>query len=155
MPAAVAAVPAKKPLPADVPFRRFSTADLSTHGAWILPRLMALLPQLGERGVAGWLAGKIYSNDYLFLYQEHAVALAQVVFDESLNAKPLVRERFVWAKAPEYAAEAAVFYDEIRAWAKRLGAEAIIVEESSDVPHDVVREKLGRIFTRQMQFARV
>jgi hypothetical protein len=136
--------------------RRFSLADLSQHGKWILPRLLQALPHLGhERNAAGWLTSKVSSNEFLFLYQPNAVALAQVTYDETLDAKPLVRERFVWAQSPEHVEAAANFYDDIAQWAKSLGASVIIVEESSDVPHEVVREKLGRIFTRQQQFARV
>jgi hypothetical protein len=31
----------------------------------------------------------------------------------------------------------------------------LIVEENTDIPHDMIKEKLGRIFSRQQQFARV
>ena len=76
----------------------------------------------------------------------------------SLDAKPIVHERFVWVQNPEdkdQVKHAAAFYTEFLKWAKMLSAEVIIVEENTDVPHELVKERLGRIFQRQQQFARV
>ena len=138
--------------------RRFDTADLSTHGAWILPRMVATYPHLNERAAASLLQTVNYSNEWRFLYQDHSVALAQVMAAHSLSARPVVHERFVWCEDKEnkeWVKAAAEFYTEFLRWAKSLSAEAIIVEENSDVPHEMIKEKLGRIYTRQQQFARV
>ena len=138
--------------------RRFDTADLSRHGAWIMPRMMKAFPHLNERGVATFLQNIVYNNEYLILYHEHGVALAQSMSAHSLDAKPVVYERFVWVENPEnkeQLAHAAGFYTEFLKWAKSQSADVIIVEENTDVPHDLIKEKLGRIFNRQQQFARV
>ncbi len=137
--------------------RRFSLADLSSHGPWLVPRLVTAL-ELPEQRIAGWLRGMLDSNEFLFLYQPHSVALAEMQRANGLADKPIVRERFVLAENPDditHVREAAGFYDEFKRWAKNLGAEIVIVEEFSNVPHDAIKEKLGRIFTRTQQFARV
>ena len=138
--------------------RRFDTADLSRHGAWIMPRMLQAYPHLNERGVATFLQNIIYNNEYLLLYSDNGVALAQVMSAHSLDAKPIVYERFVWVENkedPEQIKHAAEFYTEFYRWAKSQSAAVIIVEENTDVSHDMIKEKLGRIFTRQQQFARV
>lgn len=138
--------------------RRFDTADFSKHGAWILPRMLKAFPHMNERGVATFLQNILYNNEYLLLYADTGAALAQVMSAHSLDAKPIVYERFVWVEDredKEQIKHAAEFYTEFYRWAKSLGAEVIIVEENTDVPHDTIKEKLGRIFTRQQQFARL
>jgi len=137
--------------------RKFDTADLSKHGGWIIPRMMKSFPHLNERGAATFLQNINYNNEYLFLYSETGVAVAQVMSAHSLDMSPIVYERFVWVEDRENQGQikvAAEFYTEFYRWAKTLGATVIIVEENTDVPHDMIKEKLGRIFTRQQQFAR-
>lgn len=138
--------------------RRFDTADLSQHGAWIMPRMLQAFPHLNERGVATFLQTVNYNNEFLFLFAETGVALAQIMSAHTLTAKPIVYERFVWVANKddkEQVKHAAEFYTEFNKWARSQSAEVIIVEENTDVPHDMIKEKLGRIFTRQQQFARV
>ena len=137
--------------------RRFDLADLSRHGAWLVPRLVTAL-ELPEQRLGAWLRGMIDSNEYLFLQQEHSVALAEMQRVNGLADKPVVRERFVLAQDPdnaEHVKEASAFYDEFKRWAKSMNAEIILVEELTNVPHDMIKDKLGRIFSRQQQFARV
>ena len=138
--------------------RRFSVADLSRHGGWIMRRLIERYPHQNERYMAGWLNGLIASNESCFLYQDHAVALAQLVNTFNLDLKPVVQERFVWAEEPEKATHveaAAQFYDWFAQWAKAMSIEKIIVEEMSDVPHEQIKERLGQLYTTQLTFARV
>lgn len=138
--------------------RRFDTADLSRHGKWILPRMLQTYRHMNDRAAATFLQNIQYNNEYLFLYSETGVALAQTMSAHSLDAKPIVYERFVWVENkddPEQIKQAAAFYHEFSKWAKSQSAEVIIVEENTDVPHDMIKEKLGRIFSRAQQFARV
>jgi hypothetical protein len=137
--------------------RRFDLGDLSRHGAWLVPRLTTAL-ELSEQRLGGWLRSMIDSSEYLFLVQEHSVALAELQRANGLADKPIVRERFVLCEDidnPEHVKEAAGFYDEFKRWAKSIGAEIILVEELSCVPHEAIKEKLGRIFIREQKFARV
>lgn len=138
--------------------RRFEIPDLDTHAAWLLPRLQQAFPHLNDRALVGFLRGIVYNNEYLFLYQTDAVALAQVMSEHTLQPKKAVWERFVWIRDAQDKAQQAAgafMYDRFRDWAKGLGAETIVVEEMSDVPHEMVRQHLGRVFNRQQQFARV
>ena len=55
--------------------RRFVLPDLDTHGHWLIPRLMAAYPQLSQRYLIGWIRNLLYDNSFLFLFQDHGVAL--------------------------------------------------------------------------------
>lgn len=138
--------------------RRFQLPDIDRHARWLMPRMLQAYPHLDGRGVLGFVNGLIYSNEYLFLYQPHSVALAQMMSAHTLSPKAVVWERFVWVEDRDdktQIEEAAGFYDEMHRWAKATGCETIIVEEATDVPHETIKQHLGRIFTRQQQFARV
>jgi hypothetical protein len=149
--AAVAGNPALAGPPAT---RRFEIADLQRHGGWIMRRLQKARPTLSEPQIMQWLRSVIYSNEHLFLYQEHGCALAQTVREETLDGRPMVRERFVFAEEG-HAEGAAEFYGHFLQWAKNQGVSIILVEEMTDVPHDAIKEKLGRLFERKQVFARV
>lgn len=146
-------------LPEPPAIRRFERPDLSRHGAWMLPRLLATYPHLDERSVASWLQNVINNNECLFLFQKNAVALAQAVASNSLAPEPVIWERFVWVEDPkdkDQIAAATGFYDYIRIWAKHQGAKVLVVEELSDVPHEMIKDVLDkRLFSRQQWFARI
>ena len=134
--------------------RRFALPDLDTHGLWLLPRLEQSYPHLNQRYLLGWIRTLLYDNANLFLYQDHSVALFQLTNVYSLAPKPEIIERFVFCQEG-FQKEASEFYAEVARWAKPQGIEKIWVEELSDVPHDLIKEKIGRVFSRQQQFARV
>jgi hypothetical protein len=134
--------------------RRFEIADLNKHGGWIMKRLQQARPTLSDVQIMSWLKGVIYSQEFMFLYQEHGCGLAQTVREETLEGKPVVRERFVFAEEG-YAEQAAEFYTSFLQWAKNQGVTTMLVEEMTDVPHDLIKEKLGRLFERKQIFARL
>ena len=134
--------------------RRFGLADLERHGAWILKRIQKTYPEHSDRFLIGWIRNLTYDNGSLFLYHDHGVALFQVTTVFALERKPVVIERFVFAKEG-FTAECAMFYDEVNKWASAQHLEKVIVEQMSDVPHEMIKEKLGRLFTQQMTFARL
>ncbi len=138
--------------------RRFDLVKLNSHGRWVLPRLMEVYPHLTERSAAGWLATLVNNNEFLFLETDDAVGLAQAVQAHMLQQKPIVQEHFVFCRErenKEHRTQAAGMYDRFAAWAKSLGAEILVVEERTDVPHELIKARLGRVFQRQVQFARV
>jgi hypothetical protein len=140
----------------DVPtIRRFGVADLSSHAKWVLPRILAAYPHLNERSAAGWLRSLSDSSEHLFLLQPHAVALAQLERANTLAPNPIIRERFVLAENEEYIARAAEFYDEFVRWARNLGAKTLIVEELTDVPHEMIEKRVGTIRNLPQKFVRV
>lgn len=137
--------------------RRFQVPDLNTHGAWLLPRLEQSFG-FTERVSATWLRSLIYSNESLFLYHPDAVGLAQVETVNTLAPKPMLRERFVWCRDradKEQHKQAVQFYEMFAEWGKNLGAEIMLVEEMTDVPHELIKARLGRVFTREQKFARL
>ena len=139
----------------DVPLtRRFELPDLTRH-SWILPRLLKAWPHLQERQVAGFLTGIIYSPDYLFLYQEHGVALATLINSNLRSPVPVVHEIFVLAEDEEHAPDAASFYDEFARWAKSQGAKVVVVEELTDVPHDLIAKKFKTVYETKQKHVKV
>lgn len=135
--------------------RRFTEADLSMHGQWILKRLRQAYPANSERMIIGWLRNLSFDNASLFLATDNAVALFQVTGVFSLAHKPIIIERFVLA-LEGHIAEAAKFYLEAVQWAKSQSIDEMIIEQMSDVPHDLIRDKVGhRVFTRQQLFVRL
>ena len=147
-------------VPVHVPamVRRFSTADLSQHGGWILKRLQPLFPDCSEQWIGGWMRGLIGNNEHLFLYQPHAVALFQLINSPGLRPAKMIQERFVWVedKADKDQVEAAAdFYDHAATWGHGLRAERIIVCESTDVPKPLIEERIGRIFDTKISHARL
>ena len=161
MPAAVA--PVEKALPI-IPkrdasaLRRFELGDLSRHGGWLMARLTAAFPRITSREMQGWLRGIVYSNEFCFLYQDNSVGLAQVVRTFTLTPKPVVQERFVFVEDkdnPEHVEQAANFDEEFGRWAKNKDCETILVEELTDVPHELIKDRLGRLFTKQQTVAKV
>jgi hypothetical protein len=134
--------------------RRFHLPDLDKHGAWLVQRLRRAYPHRTDRDLVGWLKGLLYSNEFMFLYQDHAVALAVLTRQHPLEERPVIQEMFVFAMEG-HDREAAAFYGEFARWAKNMGVETVVVETMSDVPHELIKEKLGRLFTRQVVFAKL
>lgn len=143
--------------------RRFERPDIDKHAAWFIPRLLKTFPHLTERYVYTWLLNIMQSNEFMFLYQDHAVALAQVVA-YSMRPEAIVEEIFVWCEDPsskQQTENAAHFYNHFYQWAKRKGLPTLTVAECSDVPPDLIRKQLGsdeqskRLFDRKVYYARV
>lgn len=137
--------------------RRFELPDLDTHAKWFMPRFLREFPHLNERSAIGFLRGIIYSNEFLFLFQEKGVALAQAMGSGGLEADPIIWERFVWVEDPTDTAQqqaAAFFYVRFIKWAEGMGTRIIHVENKSDVSHDLVKARAGRVFETAQRFLR-
>lgn len=140
--------------------RRFEMPDLAKHGAWVSERLLQFYPHLDQQRLYGWLSGIVYNNEYKFLYQDHAVALALVFNGSSLSPRPVIREQFVFVEDRENAeqqADAAAFYADFLRWAKAQDAQEIVLApEMSDVPAALVKKALGdKALTRQQTFVKL
>lgn len=138
--------------------RRFELADLSKHGPWLMKRFAVKLPDIDERRVAGYLSNLVFNNEHYFMYQEHAVALFQVIHSPGIKMTKVVQERFVWVETREdkdQLENAADFYSDAKQWAKRLEAERMIVCEDSDVPKSLIEIRLGRLFDTKISHARI
>jgi hypothetical protein len=138
--------------------RRFELADLSKHGPWLMKRFAAEFPEVHERVIAGYLRGLIEQAEYMFLYQDHAVALAQLINLPGFQVKRAVQERFVWVedKADKAQLEdAADFYEHMKQFAQRRDAQTMFVCEKTDVPKELIQQRLGRLFDTKITHARV
>lgn len=138
--------------------RRFQIPDLDHHRAWMIGRLKTAYSHLNDANLIGWIRTVIYSPEYLFLYQDNSVALFQVLSSHTLRPDPLVQEQFVFCEDkdnPEHVQQACEFYTEVAKWAKHQSARTVIVEELSDVPHEMIKDRLGRLLTRQQVFHKV
>ena len=133
-------------------------ADLSQHGPWLMKRFVAKFPDADERYIAGYLSRLIYDNEHLFLYQPHAVALAQIIHSPGIKPIKIIQERFVWVQDradKEQLENAADFYSEMKLWGKRQNAERIFACEDSDVPKPLIVARIGRLFDVTVSHARI
>ncbi len=131
---------------------------MDRHAKWFMPRFLSEFPHLNERSAIGFLRGIIYSNEFLFLCQEHSVALAQLMLSGGLGPDPIVWERFVWVEDPTDASQlqaAAFFYPRIVKWAKSMGCSVVHVEERTDVPHELIRGQVGKVSETIQKYVRV
>lgn len=138
--------------------RRFELADLSQHGPWLMKRFAAKFPDADEKQIAGYLRGMVYDNEHMFLYQDNAVALFQLIHSPGIKPVKVVQERFVWVASREDKEQlefAADFYEHAKVWAKRMEAERILVCEDTDVPKALIEARLGRLFDIKISHARV
>lgn len=144
----------EKPREQHPDIRRFHSADLTTHGPWLFARLAKGL-NLDEWRVAGWLRGTFTSNEFMILYQEHSVALAQLVRGDLLDGTPTIHVKFVLAESEAYVEEASRFYETFRQWGESLGAKVLVLEDLTDVPEAAIKKAVGSVFVKQQMFARV
>lgn len=139
--------------------RRFEIPDLYKHQGWMIPRLKSAYPHLNDQNIIGWLKGAIYSAEYCFRYQNNSVALFQAVSVNMLSASPAIQEIFVFCEDKDDVAhqeQAAQFYVDAMTWAQHHGSQAMIIEEMSDVPHEMIGKVLtGRLMARQQIFVKV
>lgn len=138
--------------------RRFTLPDMDRVGVWLVPRLIQVYPHLNNRTIIGWLRGMMYDNEYLFLWQPNSVALAQMERAQTLAPRPMVRERFIFCRDPKdkkNQEEAGAFYERFATWARQSGCDTLLVMEKSDVPEEMVKKQLTRLFTRTQTFAKV
>lgn len=138
--------------------RRFSPADLSDKAGWIMERLLVRYPRKSDVTLANWLRVLANRNDCLFIRTDHAVALAEVVVLDLMDDHPVIFERFVWCENRQnihHIDEAVQLYEEFHRWACTMSIEKIIVNKSSDVPKERIKECLGRLSPEENLFARV
>lgn len=139
--------------------RRFELPDLDRHARWFMPRFLEKFSHLTERQAVGFLRGVLYENQFLFLFWDHGVALAQTMNDHALaGQKPIIWERFVFIedpKNPVHQQAGSYFYEHMARWAKRQGVEVIRLENATDIPHELIKERLGRVLSVEEKFAKV
>lgn len=143
-----------------VPFiRRFERPDIDKHAAWLFPRMMKTYAHMYEpRNVQTFILNVLPSNEFVFLYQDHAVALAQIV-RLGISPDPVVEELFVWCEDPtdvEQQKDAAHFYAHFTELAKRKQIATVIVDQNTDVPRNLIADVTGkRVFDTKQSYIRM
>jgi len=138
--------------------RRFLSSELTTHGHWLMPRLVSKWPHRNEWGWANFLRALCDRNDCLFLAQDHSVALAEMVQTDNLEGYRSVWERFVWCedrKDEAHQDEAANFYNRFQDWARGLGVTKVVVARNTDVPLLLIKKRIGSIFSEEIKYVNV
>jgi hypothetical protein len=136
--------------------RRFQIPDLDHHASWFMARFRKGYPHLNERQAISFLRSIIYSNEFMFLFQEDGVALAQAVGAAALETSPVIWERFCWVKDPEdkdQVEAASWFYKEFAKWGKNQGISILHVEnDKTDVPRNLIRDRIGAVHTTEQRY---
>lgn len=141
------------PPPPAVAVRRFDLPDFYTPMvSWLIPRLAERYPPIEPQVIAGGLRSIMHLPEYLFIRTDHAVALAQYRADWLMPRA--VFERFVLAESKDFVAEAAELYGHISRWATGMGVTEIVVEQFTDVPRPMLRERFSSVRMREMLIAR-
>jgi hypothetical protein len=151
------AVAEKVETPHTITSRNFVLPDWTDTRNWLLPRLKVKWPHLQDIQIDGWIRSIIDGRDFMLIRTDNAVACAQMVKD-SLSPVPEVIEKFVIAKSREngdHVEECMHLYGDLVRWAKNVGARDFTIEQFTDVKHEIIAARLGRVFDRETKFLRV
>jgi hypothetical protein len=138
--------------------RRFFMPDLDRHAGWLLERMVQAYPHLNTQQAHGWLRSVLGSNEFMIVYLSCGVGLFQS-WHPTLAPQPVIKQHFVWAMDPNNRNQVkacAEIYVELVRWAKRMRITKIIdVEMNTDLPIELVKQKLGRINSREQLYATI
>ena len=154
-------LPASEPASARV--MRFGLGDFQELGEWLLWRLKDRYPQVNASTLSGWLRGEMVNNEVMFIRLGNAVGMASIGHKSLLDPRPVIEEIFVLVKGRDadaviekaHLAEGARLYEEFKRWGETLGASELLVERMSDVPRDMIKAALGRVFAREVVFTKL
>ncbi len=149
------------PVPTQNPIHRFNMGDLAKYGEWLLWRLKEKYP-LGDRNLASWLGSLMVTSEIMFIRTERAVGVAQLL-RRRLEPQPYVEEVFVLCKGrdsdgiiePAAHEEGVLIYGEFKRWGESNGASEWIVERWTDVPREMIKGKLGRLWLRESTYTKL
>jgi hypothetical protein len=114
-----------------------SSIGATTRGPWLLQRLREKWPTIGDGGFLGKIHAWNASNEFLFIRNDLAVALAVVMWD-NVDRRPYVRAIFVFARdgaAQSSPGEKAIvaLYRRMREWATSMRATRVYFSGRSDI----------------------
>jgi hypothetical protein len=133
--------------------RRFGVADVRKRGQWIVDRLKDRYAGAKDGELLSWITNAAQSNIFWFMQTDQAVACAQIV-REAISPHPKVMELFVLCE-PEGEDQAAFLYAEMLTWAKQIGADELRVENFTDVPRDLIKERVGKLLLRDEIYVKI
>ena len=157
------ATPVVKSEPVTARIMRFSPGDFQELGEWLLWRLKDRFPHVTQSMLAGWLRGEMVNNEVMFLRLGNAVGLASIGHKNIMDPRPIIEEIFVLIKGRDadaviekaHLAEGARLYEEFKRWGETIGASEMLVERMSDVPREMIKAALGRVWAREVVFTKL
>ena len=154
MSAALKAIPVDDaPLRAAGDVRRVTEADIRVIGPAVCERLKDKFPAASTDALMSYLRAQVLRLDVLFVRTENAIAMFEVVREPLCDSD--IRERFVFAlpkTIPEAVAEAADLYPFAMRWGDDIYVNHMYIEELSDVPRDMIKERVGKIRLKQQTY---
>jgi hypothetical protein len=117
--------------------RRFALADIPGWCPWLLEQLREKWPTISETTLVAKIRGWNAGNEFLFIRNDLAVALA-VVLRDNMDGRPYVRAIFAFARdgaAQSSPGEHAIIalYRHMAEWAKSMRAIRVYFGGRSDV----------------------
>lgn len=144
------------PLPPAI--RRYQTADIQKHAAWLFPRLERSYPHMSRAQLYTWLLGALQNNDFIPFYHDCGIALATMV-SQPLRPNAYVEEVFVYLEDAALDSHQFVgghFYKHIYSWAQQRGIKTVFIETNTDVSRRAIAEATGiRVFENKQAYMRV
>jgi hypothetical protein len=120
-----------------VQIRRCTLADMPEWEAWLIGRLRQKWPTISDVSFRGKLNGWNASNEFLFIRNDLAVALA-IAMRDNMDGRSYVRAIFAFARdgaAQSSPGERAIvaLYRHMREWAKSMRATRVYFSGRSDI----------------------
>jgi hypothetical protein len=80
---------------------------------------------------------------------------ASLRYRTPLDPQPHLTEVFVFVKDQDALPEGVEIYRAFGRWGESMGADELTVERQTDVPRELIREALGRVWVRDAFFAKL
>ncbi len=140
------------PLPS-VAVSRFTMTDFPAYAPWLFARLKEEWPNLTEQMIAGWLRGRMESNEFCVVKTALAVGLAELVH-RPLATEADVMVVFVYPQddSQEASLEAAAIYRQFAQWAKTLRSRDLTIDDNPEIPLGLIEKACGQIHIRRTRY---
>lgn len=137
--------------------RRYQTADIVKHAAWLFPRMARAFPHMSREAHYTWLLNVVQNNDILALYHDHGIAIATIT-RPLIGPDERIEEVFVFVETaadPEQMRAGGHFYVHFYEWAVARGVKTVLVENNTDISRKAILEATGRrVFEAKLSFMR-
>ena len=130
--------------------RRVARADVEQLRHWLCQRLAKRYPERNQDAIYIWLVQAVDSNEYHFVRNDRAIALAGIQYRVMKPAR--VVEEFAFELGYDGSEEvqpdrtvSASLYPEILRWAKGMGAKQVLLLEFSDSTLAATEKTVGEL----------
>lgn len=135
--------------------RRMQLPDVMQKGVWLVGELKERFKST-EGEMINWMRSITVTpgNEFMFIRTDHAIALAHCL-REPLSSRPIVQEQFVLVEDEKYMEEGGYLYECLKRWALNLQAYQLRVENFTNVPRQMVKERLGDLYEIPMTYCKL